>query len=84
MKKIKMIQFATVISRIKDNMTDLASYNIAQEELKYIEVFYDGTDFIVVNTKTDRKVYVAKTNVSQWELDDTDGKKNPKGVSKEK
>jgi hypothetical protein len=83
MKKVIMIRFAMVVSKVLKNMADLSFYYPECPEYKYIDIFYDGTDFIIHNTITNRKVYVAKTNVSQWELDDTDRAENTQGVSEE-
>lgn len=82
MKKVVMIRFAVEIGRILNNSGDLAFYSKLLPNLDYIDVFYDGNDFLVINKTTNRKVYVAKTNVSQWELDDTERAESNAGVPK--
>lgn len=77
-----MIRFAMVVSKVLKNMSDLSFYHPGCPEAQYVDIYYDGTDFIVHNTITNRKVYVAKTNVSQWELDDTDRKEDIEGIPK--
>lgn len=89
MKKVVMIRFAMPVSKVLKNFQDLSFYRIGDETMKYLNVWYDGNDFIVENTHlceaqpTIRKVYVAKTNVSQWELDDTDRAESDAGIPKE-
>lgn len=88
MKKVVMIRFGIPVSKVLKNFEDLNFYRVEDPKLKYLEIFYDGNDFIVVNNHllegqtTPRKVYVAKTNVSQWELDDADGTEGDAGVPK--
>lgn len=90
MKKVTMIRFAMSISRVLKNQSDLTFYRIDDPALTYLNVWYDGVDFIIENTHLNqgqvnpRKVYVAKTNVSQWEIDDTSGEESTQGVSKAK
>lgn len=90
MKKVVMIKFAVPVARVLKHFQDLSFYRSEDPMLTYLNVWYDGTDFIVENTalnegqKNPRKVYVAKTNVAQWELDDTEGKGTSEGVSEKK
>jgi hypothetical protein len=90
MKKVTMIRFGLPVSKVLKNSEDLSFYHSGDLRHSYLDIFYDGNDFILVNNhnpegKKDfnpRKVYVAKTNVSQWELDDTVGTEGDAGVSK--
>lgn len=84
-----MIRFALPVSKILKNFEDLSFYRVEDQKFNYLDIFYDGNDFILVNNHltdkqtTPRKVYVAKTNVSQWELDDTVGTQDNEGVPEE-
>ena len=80
MKKVIMIRFAMPVAKVLRNMQDLTFYYPQSPDVRDIDIFYDGIDFIIVNKNTNRKVYVAKTNVSQWELDDTERAQDAEGV----
>lgn len=88
MRKVINIKFGIPVSKVLKNFQDLSFYHVGDKNLEYVEIFYDGNDFLIVNnhltaTQTKpRKTYVAKTNVAQWELDDADGTKSDAGVSK--
>lgn len=89
MQKVVMAKFGIPVSKVLKNFEDLSFYRVEDTKLSYLDIMYDGTDFILVNNhnpeqKKDfnpRKVYVAKTNVAQWELDDAIRTESDAGVS---
>jgi hypothetical protein len=85
MKKVTMIRFAMPVSKVLKNFEDLSFYRIEEPRHSYLSVWYDGNDFIIENShlfegqNKPRKVYVAKTNVAQWEIDDTERESTTQG-----
>lgn len=74
MEKIKVttIKFAVPVSRVDTNGGDLSYYNEVIKEHQHLQVFYIPKldSFLVHNIKSDMKMYVAKTNVAQWFMND--------------
>lgn len=80
-----MIRFAVPVAKVDKNFQDLSWYDVKEPRFKHLNIWYDGADFIIENThllegqKKPRKVFVAKTNISQWEFDDTERESTVKG-----
>lgn len=69
---VSQIKFAIPVSRVGSNAGDVIYYNDKITEHNYLKVFYVPKldSFLVHNTKDNIKMYVAKTNVAQWYMDD--------------
>ena len=86
---VSQIKFAIPVSRVGVNAGDVIYYNEVIAEHKYLKVYYVPKldSFLVHNTKDNIKMYVAKTNVAQWYMnDETDEPTttNPTRVNKTK
>jgi hypothetical protein len=80
-KTVRTIKFAVPVNRVLRNGSDLSFFDLSLPEANYVKVEYDGTDFLITNLEKGETTYVAKTNVSQWKLDDSTDSK-AKGSSK--
>jgi hypothetical protein len=90
MRKVQTIRFAIPVAKVDKNFQDITWYDSKEKKFEHLEIFYDGNDFMIRNSHlvgdqiNPREVYVAKTNVSQWELaeNDTVGTQSDAGVPK--